>query len=278
MTSTRGGSRGPSASLHLEGKVAIITGASRGIGAETARVFSAAGASVALAARDEAALADLADELSSDDVGGGAIVVPTDVGDAGAVERLVAKTVEAFGRLDVAFNNAAGGGQAPTPLADLPIDVYDSAIAITLRSVFVSMKYEIPAMLEAGGGAIVNMSSTAGLQAGGGLAGYVSAKHGVIGLTKTAALEYASHGIRVNAVAPGPILTENLQHAGPEMQRRAGMAMPMQRVGRPLEVARAVLWLCSEHASYTTGATLPIEGGKLAGMAPFAELAGPPSA
>jgi NAD(P)-dependent dehydrogenase (short-subunit alcohol dehydrogenase family) len=278
MTSTRGGSRGPSASLHLEGKVAIITGASRGIGAETARVFSAAGASVALAARDEAALADLADELSSDDVGGGAIVVPTDVGDAGAVERLVAKTVEAFGRLDVAFNNAAGGGQAPTPLADLPIDVYDSAIAITLRSVFVSMKYEIPAMLEAGGGAIVNMSSTAGLQAVGGLAGYVSAKHGVIGLTKTAALEYASHGIRVNAVAPGPILTENLQHAGPEMQRRAGMAMPMQRVGRPLEVARAVLWLCSEHASYTTGATLPIEGGKLAGMAPFAELAGPPSA
>jgi NAD(P)-dependent dehydrogenase (short-subunit alcohol dehydrogenase family) len=278
MTSTRGGSRGPSASLHLEGKVAIITGASRGIGAETARVFSAAGASVALAARDEAALADLADELSSDDVGGGAIVVPTDVGDAGAVERLVAKTVEAFGRLDVAFNNAAGGGQAPTPLADLPIDAYDSAIAITLRSVFVSMKYEIPAMLEAGGGAIVNMSSTAGLQAVGGLAGYVSAKHGVIGLTKTAALEYASHGIRVNAVAPGPILTENLQHAGPEMQRRAGMAMPMQRVGRPLEVARAVLWLCSEHASYTTGATLPIEGGKLAGMAPFAELAGPPSA
>jgi NAD(P)-dependent dehydrogenase (short-subunit alcohol dehydrogenase family) len=278
VTSTRRQSRGPSASPHLEGRVAIITGASRGIGAETARVFSAAGASVALAARDEAALADLADELSSDDVGGGAIVVPTDVGDAGAVERLVAKTVEAFGRLDVAFNNAAGGGQAPTPLADLPIDVYDSAIAITLRSVFVSMKYEIPAMLEAGGGAIVNMSSTAGLQAVGGLAGYVSAKHGVIGLTKTAALEYASHGIRVNAVAPGPILTENLQHAGPEMQRRAGMAMPMQRVGRPLEVARAVLWLCSEHASYTTGATLPIEGGKLAGMAPFAELAGPPSA
>jgi NAD(P)-dependent dehydrogenase (short-subunit alcohol dehydrogenase family) len=97
-------------------------------------------------------------------------------------------------------------------------------------------------------------------------------------LPKTAALEYASHGIRVNAVAPGPILTENLQHAGPEMQRRAGMAMPMQGVGRPAEVARAVLWLCSDQASYTTGSTIPIEGGKLAGMAPFAELAGPPSA
>jgi NAD(P)-dependent dehydrogenase (short-subunit alcohol dehydrogenase family) len=174
----------------------------------------------------------------------------------------------------VAFNNAAGGGQQPTPLAELPIDTYDSAIAITLRSVFLSMKYEIPAMLESGGGAIVNTSSTAGLEAVGGLAGYVSAKHGVIGLTKTAALEYANQGIRVNAIAPGPILTENLERAGPEMQRRAGMAMPMQRVGRPQEVASAVLWLCSDEASYITGATLPIEGGKLAGMAPFAQLRG----
>ncbi len=272
MSSVNQQSRDAGSSTLLEGKVAIITGASRGIGAATARVFSSAGASVALAARNEAALTALAGELSSD--GSGAIVIPTDVGDAAAVERLVAKTVDALGRLDVAFNNAAGGGQAPTPLADLPVDAYDSAIAITLRSVFLSMKYEIPAMLETGGGAIVNMSSTAGIEAVGGLAGYVSAKHGVIGLTKTAALEYANQGIRVNAVAPGPILTENLERAGPEMQRRAGMAMPMQRVGQPEEVARAVLWLCSDQASYTTGATLPIEGGKLAGMAPFAQLAG----
>jgi NAD(P)-dependent dehydrogenase (short-subunit alcohol dehydrogenase family) len=260
----------------LAGKVAVITGASRGIGAATARAFSAEGASVALAARDAAALESLAEELSND--GTGAIAVPTDVGDAAAIEQLVAATVSAFGRLDLAFNNAAGGGQAPTPVADLPIDAYDSAIAITLRSVFLSMKYEIPAMLDSGGGAIVNMSSTAGLEAVGGLGGYVSAKHGVIGLTKTAALEYANQNIRVNAVAPGPILTENLERAGPEMQRRAGLAMPMQRVGQPTEVSRAVLWLCSDQASYTTGATLPIEGGKLAGMAPFAELAGPPSA
>jgi NAD(P)-dependent dehydrogenase (short-subunit alcohol dehydrogenase family) len=251
----------------LEGKVAVITGASRGIGAATARAFSAAGASVALAARDQAALDALADELSTN--GNGAIAVPTDVGDAGAVERLVAETVRAFGHLELAFNNAAGGGQLPTPLADLPVDAYDSAVAITLRSVFLSMKYEIPAMLESGGGAIVNMSSTAGTEAVGGLAGYVSAKHGVIGLTKTAALDYASRGVRVNAVAPGPILTENVERAGPEMQERAGLAMPMRRIGQPDEVARAVVWLCSDQASFTTGATLPIDGGKLAGMAPF---------
>jgi NAD(P)-dependent dehydrogenase (short-subunit alcohol dehydrogenase family) len=276
MTPTNRESRGRGAAPILEGKVAIITGASRGIGAETARAFGAAGASVALAARDEAALNALAEELSNG--GNEAIVVSTDVTDAGAVERLIAKTVDAFGHLDAAFNNAAGGGQAPTPLPDLPIDAYDTAIATTLRSVFLSMKYEIPAMRQTGGGAIVNMSSTAGIEAVGGLAGYVSAKHGVIGLTKTAALECASQRIRVNAVAPGPILTENLERAGPEMQRRAGMAMPMQRVGQPDEVARAVLWLCSDQASYTTGATLPIEGGKLAGMAPFAELGGPSSA
>ena len=260
----------------LAGKVAIITGASRGIGAATARALSAAGASVALAARDEAALDAVATELSAN--GRAALAVRTDVGDAAAVKRLVHETLRTFGRLDVAFNNAAGGGQAPAPLADLPIDDYDSAIATTLRSVFLSMKYEIPAMLDSGGGAIVNMSSTAGVEAVGGLAGYVSAKHGVIGLTKTAALEYANQNIRVNAVAPGPILTENLERAGPETQRRAGLAMPMQRIGQPAEVARAVLWLCSDQASYTTGATLPIEGGKLAGMAPFAQLAGPPSA
>lgn len=251
----------------LDGKVAVITGASRGIGATTARAFSAAGASVALAARDQTALEALADELSAN--GRGAIAVPTDVGNVATVERLVAETVSAFGRLDLAFNNAADSGHPPTLVADLPVDAYDNVIAITLRGVFLSMKYEIPAMLESGGGAIVNMSSTAGTEAVGGLAGYVSAKHGVIGLTKTAALDYASQGVRVNAVAPGPILTENLERAGPEMQQRAGLAMPMLRIGQPDEVARAVLWLCSDQASFTTGATLPIDGGKLAGMAPF---------
>jgi NAD(P)-dependent dehydrogenase (short-subunit alcohol dehydrogenase family) len=258
----------------LEGRVAIITGASRGIGAATSRAFAAAGAAVALAARDEAALASLADQLLSR--GGRAIAVPTDVADPASVERLVDRTVGAFGRLDLAFNNAAGGGQRPTPLADLPVDAYDSAITITLRGVFLSMRYEIPAMLEAGGGVIVNMSSTAGLEGVGGLAGYVSAKHGVIGLTKTAALDYADRNLRVNALAPGPILTDDLKRAGEDAQRLAALAMPMRRIGRPEEVAAAVVWLCSDQAAFITGATLPIDGGKLAGAAPFRSTEGQP--
>lgn len=257
----------------LDGRVAIITGASRGIGAATARVFVAAGAVVALAARDEVALRALAAELTAG--GGRAIAVPTDVGDPASVQRLVEQTVSAFGHLDLAFNNAAGGGQGPTPFADLPVEAYDSAIAISLRGVFLSMKYEIPAMLAAGGGAIVNMASTAGLEGVGGLAGYVSAKHGVIGLTRSAALDYADHNLRINAVAPGPILTERLEAAGVEAQRMAGMAMPMRRIGRTEEVARAVVWLCSDQASYITGTVLPIDGGKLAGMAPFSAVTRP---
>jgi NAD(P)-dependent dehydrogenase (short-subunit alcohol dehydrogenase family) len=251
----------------LDAKVAIVTGASRGIGAATARAFARAGAAVVLAARDEDALASVAEHISA--AGGRALVVPTDVGDAAAVERLVGRTVDAYGRLDIAFNNAAGGGHLPTPLAEVAVEAYDSAIAISLRGVFLSMKYELPAMVEAGGGAIVNMSSTAGVEAVAGLAGYVSSKHGVIGLTKSAALDYAEQGIRVNAVAPGPILTDRLEQAGEDAQRQAGLAMPMRRIGRPEEVASAVAFLCSDRASFITGATLAIDGGKLAGMAPF---------
>jgi NAD(P)-dependent dehydrogenase (short-subunit alcohol dehydrogenase family) len=251
----------------LDGKVAIVTGASRGIGAATARAFAWAGAAVALAARDEDALASVAEHISV--AGGRALAVPTDVGNAASVERLVARTVDAYGRLDIGFNNAAGGGHLPTPLAEVAVEDYESALAISLRGVFLSMKYELAAMLDAGGGAIVNMASTAGVEAVAGLAGYVSSKHGVIGLTKSAALDYAEQGIRINAVAPGPILTDRLEQAGEEAQRQAGLAMPMRRVGKPEEVASAVVWLCSDAASFITGATLPIDGGKLAGMAPF---------
>jgi NAD(P)-dependent dehydrogenase (short-subunit alcohol dehydrogenase family) len=160
-------------------------------------------------------------------------------------------------------------------LADLPVEAFDSAIAISLRGVFLSMKYEIPPMLAGGGGAIVNMSSTAGLEGVGGLAGYVSAKHGVIGLTRSAALDYADRNLRINAIAPGPILTEHLEAAGEEYQRRAGMALPMQRIGHTEEIAQAVVWLCSNQASFITGTVLAIDGGKLAGMAPFRAVARP---
>jgi NAD(P)-dependent dehydrogenase (short-subunit alcohol dehydrogenase family) len=251
----------------VDAKVAIVTGASRGIGAAAACAFARAGAAVALAARDEDALASVSERISV--AGGRALAVPTDVGDAASVERLVARTVDAYGRLDIAFNNAAGGGHLPTPLAEVAVEDYDSALEISLRGVFLSMKYELVAMLDGGRGAIVNMASTAGVEAVAGLAGYVSSKHGVIGLTKSAALDYAAQGIRINAVAPGPILTDRLEQAGEEAQRQAGLAMPMRRVGQPEEVASAVAWLCSDAASFITGATLPIDGGKLAGMAPF---------
>lgn len=251
----------------LSGRVALVTGASRGIGAAIARSFAASGAAVALASRDEKALDDVAGQIRGE--GGKASVVPTDVADHEAVASLVEAVVKEFGRLDFACNNAAGGGHRPTPLAEVPVEAFDSGVAISLRGVFVAMKYEIPAILSTGGGAIVNTSSTAGLQAVGGLAAYVTAKHGIEGLTKVAALDYAERGIRVNAVAPGPILTDNLARAGEGAQRAAAAAMPMQRVGQPDEVAAAVVWLCSEEASYITGATLVIDGGKLAGTPPF---------
>jgi NAD(P)-dependent dehydrogenase (short-subunit alcohol dehydrogenase family) len=257
----------------MSGKAAIVTGASRGIGAAVARAFHAAGARVALVARDEAALERLADQLGRAD--GLALPLPADVAEADAMDWAVARTVEEFGRLDFACNNAAGGGHRPTPLAEVPTEAFDSGLAVGARGVFLSMRAEIPAMVDCGGGAIVNMSSTAGLEAVGGLAAYVAAKHAVEGLTKVGALDHAGDGVRVNAIAPGPILTDNLERAGPDAQEAAARAMPLGRVGRPEEVAAAVLWLCSEQAAFITGTTLTIDGGKLAGTPPFMVKAGP---
>lgn len=251
----------------MTGKVAVVTGASRGIGAAVAGAFREAGARVALVARDAEALEWVADGLGAG--GGDALAIPTDVSDPDAVAAMVDRVVGEFGRLDFACNNAAGGGHPPTPLAEVPVEAFDSGIAVSLRGVFLSMRAEIPAMLRSGGGAIVNMSSTAGSEAVGGLASYVAAKHGVEGLTKVAALDYAAAGVRVNAVAPGPILTERLERAGPAAQEAAARAMPVRRIGRPEEVAAAVVWLCSEAADFVTGTTLTVDGGKLAGMSPF---------
>jgi NAD(P)-dependent dehydrogenase (short-subunit alcohol dehydrogenase family) len=249
------------------GKVALVTGASRGIGAAVARAFAAEGCAVALAARDSYALKQLAAELGNK--GTSAIAIPTDVTNAEAVTELVNQVTHEFGRLDYACNNAAGGGHPPTPLAEVALEAFDTAIATSLRGVFVAMQREIPAMVASGGGAIVNMSSTAGLQGVGGLAAYVAAKHGVEGITKVAALDYADRGVRVNAIAPGPILTDNLARAGQEAQRAAAAAMPMRRVGQPAEVADAVVWLCSDRAAFITGTTVIIDGGRLAGTPPF---------
>jgi NAD(P)-dependent dehydrogenase (short-subunit alcohol dehydrogenase family) len=254
----------------LEDKVAVVIGASRGIGAAVARAFVHAGASVALAARDGGAFAALAGELtnSSDASNQAVLTVPTDVTNADAVARLVERIVEVHGRLDVACNNA-GSSYPPTALVDVTVEQFDASYALNQRGVFVAMRHEIPVMVASGGGAIVNMSSTAGLQAVGGLAGYVSTKFGVEGLTRVAALDYAAMGVRVNAIAPGPILTDNLRLAGPGAQHAVANAMPIGRIGQPDEVAAAAVWLCLEAASFVTGATLQIDGGRLAGDAPF---------
>jgi NAD(P)-dependent dehydrogenase (short-subunit alcohol dehydrogenase family) len=249
--------------MSFAGKIAIVTGASRGIGAAVARAFSDAGASVVLAARDGEALDRVAHEL------GDALVVPTDVTDDDSIANLIEQTLMNFGRLDVACNNAAHPDHRPTLLADIPIERFDAAVAVNLRGLFLAMKHEIPAMLRTGGGAIVNMSSTAGHHGVSGLADYVATKWGLEGMTRAAALDYAGDGVRVNAIAPGPILTDGLVQAGPAAQEAAANAMPLQRIGQPEEVAAAAVWLCSDAAAFVTGTTLVLDGGELAGVAAF---------
>jgi len=254
----------PDAAGLLAGKVALIIGASRGIGAATARSFAAAGATVVVAARDEQALAAVASEIAAG--GGRALAVPADIGDEAAVQGLVARTVASFGRLDVAFNNAADGPR-PAPLAEIAVEEFDHAIRVNVRGFFLATKFEIPAMLAAGGGAIVNMASTAGLSGVRGIAAYVASKHAIIGMTKTAALDYARQNIRVNVVAPGPILSDRIKALPDAAREQIGAAVPMHRIGLPEEVGATVTWLCSEQGSFITGATITIDGGRLAGAA-----------
>jgi NAD(P)-dependent dehydrogenase (short-subunit alcohol dehydrogenase family) len=248
----------------LDGKITIVTGASRGIGAATAHALADAGAAVVLAARNAPELETVAADITA--VGGEALAVPTDVTDPAAVEKLVERTLAAYGRLDAAFNNA-GQAHQPTPLAELTVKDFDEILTVNARGVFLAMKYEIEAMAETGGGAIVNMSSTAGLRGVKGIAGYVAGKHAILGLTKTAALEYARHNIRINAVAPGPILTGRLEALDDDTRREIAAHVPLARIGRTEEVAATVAWLLSDQASFLTGTTIPIDGGRLAGGA-----------
>jgi NAD(P)-dependent dehydrogenase (short-subunit alcohol dehydrogenase family) len=248
---------------NLAGKVVIITGASRGIGAAAARVVAAQGASVVLAARDEQALERLVADIAR--LGGEATAVATDVADEVAVDRLVAATLDRYGSLHGAFNNA-GSGHRPTPLAAIDPATFERTLDVNLRGVFLCLRAELPEL--APGGAIVNMSSTAGLSGAPGMGAYSAAKHGVIGLTQTAALDYGPKGIRVNAIAPGPILTEGgIGAASAEIQQRAAELLPLKRLGTPDEVAQVAAWLLSDAASFVNGATIAIDGGKLAGMA-----------
>ncbi len=249
----------------MRGRVALVAGASKGIGAATAEAFAAAGAAVVLGARDTAALEAVASGIRSR--GGQALAVGLDVTDSGSVRRFVEATLDRFGRLDAAFNNASAG-PLPAPLADIDPAEFDLGIATNIRGTFLGMKFQIPAMLRGGGGAIVNMASIAGLNGTANLAAYVAGKAGIIGLTKVAALDYADQGIRVNVVAPGPILTYHLEAAGPQAQRGAAQSTPMRRVGSPAEVAQAVLWLCSDQSSFITGTVMPIDGGQAAGNKP----------
>jgi NAD(P)-dependent dehydrogenase (short-subunit alcohol dehydrogenase family) len=249
----------------LTGKVALIAGASRGIGAETARAFARAGAAVVLGARDEQALESVAADIRA--AGGQALAVRTDVADAASMESLVEQAVGTFGRLDAAFNNATAGPM-PAPLADTDPAEFDQGIATNIRGTFLGLKYQIPAMLRTGGGTIVNMASGAGLTGVANLAAYVAGKAGIIGLTKVAALDYADQGVRVNVVAPGPILTHHLEAAGDEARRQAGLSTPMRRIGQSSEVADVVLWLCSDRSSFVTGTVIPIDGGQSAGTKP----------
>jgi NAD(P)-dependent dehydrogenase (short-subunit alcohol dehydrogenase family) len=251
--------------LPMDRRVALVVGASKGIGAATAEAFAAAGAAVVLAARDAPALASVADGIERR--GGRALAVRTDVTDVDSVRNLVDRTVAAFGRLDAAFNNATDGPR-PAPLADIDPDEFDRGIHTNVRGTFLGMKFQIPAMLGSGGGAIVNMASTAGVSGTANLAAYVAGKAGIIGLTKVAALDYADRGIRVNVVAPGPILTHHLAAAGSQAQRLAGQSTPMRRIGSAIEVANVVLWLCSPQSSFVTGAVIPIDGGQSAGNKP----------
>jgi NAD(P)-dependent dehydrogenase (short-subunit alcohol dehydrogenase family) len=245
----------------FQGQVAVVTGASSGMGSDAVRAFAAAGAAVVLADIDEDALRAATDELTT--AGHQALGVTCDVADEDQVAALVKRTVAEFGRLDMAFNNA--GIMLPlSDAADEPAENFDRVTAINLRGVWTCMKHELRQMRDQGSGAIVNCSSLGGLVGNPGGASYHATKHGVLGLTKSAALEYARRGIRINAVSPGtietPMVTDMIAKGELDVSE-AEANQPIGRLGRGDEIAAAVLWLCSPGASFVVGVALPVDGG-----------------
>jgi len=246
---------------HFDGKVAIVTGGASGIGFACSVTLARGGARVVIADINEQSGSRAVSDITRE--GGQAIFTRTDVGRHEDVEAMVEAAVQDFGRLDIAVNNAGIGGE-PAPTGRYSIEGWQKVININLNSVFYCMRYEIPRMLETGGGSIVNMASILGTVGFANSPAYTAAKHGIVGLTKTAALEYADNRIRVNAVCPGYIETKMTE----DTMRRRGeqlMAMvPFHRMGKPEEIAELVVWLCSERASYVSGAAYNVDGGYMA--------------
>lgn len=244
----------------LDGKVALVVGGSTGIGRATAVAFAHAGASVVIAGRGQ----DRGKETEAlvQQTGAKGLFIATDVTDSSSVRDLIERTVETFGQIDAAFNNAGIEGKV-APIAETTEEDFDTLMNTNLKGVYLGLKYQIFQMLKNGGGAIVNTASIGGLVGFPDTAIYCASKHGVIGLTKTAALELATSNIRVNAIAPGAVQTGLLNRmAGSEAAAQGvAQAIPMNRIAKPEEVADAVVWLCSTEAAYVTGHTLTIDGG-----------------
>jgi NAD(P)-dependent dehydrogenase (short-subunit alcohol dehydrogenase family) len=249
----------------LEDRVALVTGAGSGIGRASALAFAAAGARVVVADRDADGAHQTAQRIA--DTGAEAVTVEADVTDPAEVDALVVAALNAYGRLDCAHNNAGVFGEL-TPTAELSEDLWDRVMAVNLRGAWLCMRAELRHMLNNGGGAIVNTASVGGLVGFPGLPAYVASKHGLIGLTKSAALEYVQAGIRVNAICPGltrtPMANEMCQH-DPEIEAQLlAQYQPLGRMGAPEEVAAAAVWLCSDAASFVTGHAMAVDGGWLA--------------
>lgn len=244
----------------LKGKAAIITGAAKGIGESTARIFAKEGAKVVVSDIDEKNGKKVVESIKES--GGEAIFVRSDASKAKDHEELVKKTVEAYGKLNIAVNNAGIGGPL-AKTAEYPLDGWDNVINLNLNGVFYGTKYQISEMLKNGGGSIVNIASILGQVGTANSPAYVAAKHGVVGLTKTAAIEYAKEGIRVNSVGPGYIKTPLLDVLDEDTLEVLKDMHPIGRLGEPEEVAEIILWLASDKASFVTGNYYAVDGGYL---------------